>query len=179
MRPRVVGVSLAVATALVVIENVAYLRSCSPQTGLPAKDEADPPPEADEARARGALAAVCDETLRAYLAALPSLDHARSSFLTRAEAEAFASIEPSPEDARRLVLAGTLVSANRRVAWIDGIATSEGDLVGGLELIRIEPRSVVLRNGADELRIELREPAGSAALPAEVDPLPSREDAIP
>ena len=51
------------------------------------------------------------------------------------------------------------MNAERRVAWLDGIATSEGGWVADHELLRIEPGSVVLRKGAEELRIELRKPA--------------------
>lgn len=95
---------------------------------------------------------------------LPSVEHprlvawlreqpgpGRSPFLTRAEAERLgeSSTLGLPQ------LSATLWSAARRVAWINGLPRSEGDLVGEHVVERIEPKAVVLRRGADLVRLEM------------------------
>jgi hypothetical protein len=157
---RRVAIVLVVAAVAVAIENFILLRPDSP-SGPPAEADADPNAEPTEAAASGVIAAVCADTLRGYLAALPHPERARSAFLTRAEAEALSStgLATDAGGPRPLVLEGTLVNLERSVAWLDGIAAIVGSWVGDHELIRIEPRFVVLRKGEEELHIELRQPA--------------------
>jgi hypothetical protein len=154
---RRVSVLLSAAAAAVVLENVLYFRTSSPPAAAP--DEVQAEPAAETEGEPGAVARVCEEALRAYLAALPGPE-LRSAFLTRAEAAALAAsgLPSEPQPHGRPTLAGTLLGAGRRVAWVDGIAASEGDAVAGFELERIEPRAVVLRSGAERLRLELAAP---------------------
>ena len=156
-----VAVFLAVSSVAVAIENVVYLRASSPSLVDPSDALAESPADADGAAVPGAIGVVCADALGRFLAALPDLERARSSFLTRAEDLALAATRPLEDEAglQSLVLEGTLVNAERRIAWFDGIAASEGDWVGDHTVLRIEPRSVVVRKGADQLRIDLREPA--------------------
>ena len=171
---RRVAVALAVAAAAVVLENVLYMRSSAPPAGPVTDAEAALATDAGEGQSgpAEALGAVSEAAIRDYLAALPAPERARNPFLTRAEADALAESGSSSGAADGPRLAGTLISAGRRVAWLDGIATSEGDFVGALELVRIEARSVVLSNGTDELRIDVRAPAEAAVPALDDEPLP-------
>jgi hypothetical protein len=56
---------------------------------------------------------------------------------------------------RRIVLTGILVSENRRIAVIDNQLYRVGDHVNGNEIIRIDPRSIRIRRGAEEVLIAL------------------------
>lgn len=56
---------------------------------------------------------------------------------------------------RRLRLSGVLVSTTRRIAVINGSLYREGDEVQGARITRIEPESVRLRRGDEELVVPL------------------------
>ncbi len=157
---RRVAAMLAVAAVAVVIQNVVYFSGSTPQPGDPEELLAGDSSETTRAAAPTGLADVCADALADFLASLPDLEQARSSFLTRAEALALAA-SGTPNDAsgiRVLRLEGTLVNPQRRIAWLDGIVAGEGGWVGDHEVLRIESRSVVVKKGADELRIDLRKP---------------------
>lgn len=152
-----VPVFLAVAAVAVLLENVLYVQLSSPAAPSAAEAESE---DVEPVMGVDSPRAICADALRGYLAALPDLESTRSAFLTRAEAEALLS-SGTPAHAggeRFLVLDGTLVNGERRVAWLDGIAVSEGDWLGDHELIQIEPRFVLLRKGIDQIRVELRPP---------------------
>jgi len=116
-------------------------------SGLPDAPKAAEEPEEEEERAVAAATGVEELAPQAVAAWLASQGgHERSPFLT--EAEAF---EHEPQDVLAagesgpaLQLSGTLWSAGRRVAWINGRPRSEGDWVGQNQLVRIESRRVVL-----------------------------------
>jgi hypothetical protein len=58
-------------------------------------------------------------------------------------------------DARGPKLTGIFISANRRVAVIDGELYREGDEIGGLKIDRILADSVSLRRGNEAIAIRL------------------------
>jgi hypothetical protein len=116
--------------------------------------------DGDEARAPTPV----DPLLLAeWLGAQPSMP--RSPFLTRAEAEELGEFNAFALPA----LTATLWSPLRRVAWMNGRPLSEGDLVAGHALERIEPRQVVLRRGDVVVRVPIGRPADSAAEGLDVD----------
>ncbi len=162
MNRRVV-VFLAIAAVAVAIQNFVFFSASSPPV-VPGEADGEPAAEANAAAAPVAMGPVCADALSAFLAALPDLERARNSFLTRAEAMALADAAPA-EGLESLVLDGTLVNAERRVAWLDGIPTSEGGWVGDHELLRVEPGAVLLKKGDAQLRIELRKPAKEVLQP--------------
>jgi len=162
MNNRKLGIALAVAAAVVVLENVLLWEPAAAPPAPGEEGESTVASEADGASAE--LADVNAADVRAYLASLPNPERARSPFLTRAEADSLAVADPGASGPV-LTLAGTLFSAQRRVAWLDGAPAVEGDFVAGRELLRIEQRSVVLADGGAELRIFVQpsaEPIDSA-----------------
>jgi hypothetical protein len=60
-------------------------------------------------------------------------------------------------------LTGVFISANRRVAVIDGELYREGDEVRGLKIIAIEPNSVSLRRGNEAVAVHLSTEGNQAA----------------
>ena len=58
--------------------------------------------------------------------------------------------------ARRYVLTGVLMSAQRRVAILDGLPCMEGDRVDGAEVIAIETKQVRLRVAGKEIVVHLK-----------------------
>lgn len=56
---------------------------------------------------------------------------------------------------RRLELSAILVSSQRRIAVINGRFYREGDVVDGAEVLRIDPESVQLRRGNENLEVRL------------------------
>jgi len=70
---------------------------------------------------------------------------------------------------RRLQLTAVLISTTRRIAVINGSLYREGDEVAGARITRIEPGSVRLRRGGEDLVVPLiRE--GARASNQEGDP---------
>lgn len=57
--------------------------------------------------------------------------------------------------ARGFALSAVLISDSRRIAVINGDLRREGDEIDGARLIRIEPFSVRLRRGGEELVVPL------------------------
>jgi hypothetical protein len=171
MNQKRVGVALAIAAAAVVLENVLYWQSGAPPPAVS-------PEQAEALAAPEPLGDVDAARVRAYLAGLPNPERARSPFLTRAEADSLAVADPGASGPV-LTLAGTLFGPERRVAWLDGAPLVEGDFVGGREVLRIEPRSVVLDDGGAELRVFVQERSGSASAVADAELLQTLEEETP
>jgi len=60
-------------------------------------------------------------------------------------------------------LTGVFISANRRVAVIDGELYREGEEVRGLKIVAIEPTSVSLRRGNEAVAVHLSTEGNQAA----------------
>lgn len=88
---------------------------------------------------------------------------ARSPFLTADEWARLAPGVSGPATGAGTtpVLAGTLWSPTRRVAWIGDTPRSEGDTVGAYRIEVIEPRAAVLRAGRRTVRLELKQAAAA------------------
>jgi hypothetical protein len=56
---------------------------------------------------------------------------------------------------RRLELTAVLISSQRRIAVINGKFYREGEHVDGAQITRIEPESVGLRRGSEEMEVRL------------------------
>lgn len=74
-----------------------------------------------------------------------------------APASPAASNDPA---ARPFKLTGVLVAATRRVAVINGTLYREGDTVNGARIVRIDPASVQLRRGSENLSLQLQRRPG-------------------
>jgi hypothetical protein len=178
MNQKRVGVALAIAAAAVVLENVLYWQSGAPPAAV-SPEQAEAVAATSEASAEPEpLGDVDAARVRAYLAGLPNPERARSPFLTRAEADSLAVADPGASGPV-LTLAGTLFGPERRVAWLDGAPLVEGDFVGGREVLRIEPRSVVLDDGGAELRVFVQEPSDSASAVTDAELLQTLEEETP
>lgn len=57
--------------------------------------------------------------------------------------------------ARPFTLTGVLIAATRRIAVINGSLYREGDTIDGARVVRIEPSSVQLRRGSEDLLLQL------------------------
>lgn len=155
MQRRWLAPLLAVAAIGVVVENIVFFSSNSPL--LVASEDGDEEVADDEgaSTARAGLPPVGADAIVAHARALPNADYARNPFLTRDEANATAGAGSDRARSGPPSLDGTLVGASRRVAWLDGVAMSEGDVLRGYRLIAIEPDAVVLRSSAREMRVAL------------------------
>jgi len=96
---------------------------------------------------RGPLDAVSREEVRAYLAGLSPEE--RNPFGTSGEGG------PAPSGTSGPQLSGTLWSAGRRVAWIDGAPHSEGERVGEHDLLRIDRERVLLGRGEERIELDV------------------------
>ena len=74
----------------------------------------------------------------------------------------YAPASPTNDEraARPFTLTGVLVSATRRVAVINGALYREGDTVNGARIVRIDPASVQMRRGNENLSLQLHRRAG-------------------
>lgn len=169
MNPRIVAPLLAVAAAAVTVQNAIFFGAqpdaASPEVAALAGGATAAPEAPQEPGAPEAPPPVSAEALSQWLAELRSAHPARSPFLTRDEAErlvARAAPQAEPREvAARPVLNGTLWSAGRRIAWIDGIPRAEGDDLGGRTVVRIEPGRVLLGGDAGDLVLEGTAAGGS------------------
>jgi hypothetical protein len=62
----------------------------------------------------------------------------------------------APLTADSLHLTGVLVSSSRRIAVIDGKFYRVGDRVNGEEIMRIEPGSIQIRRGSEQVLVRVR-----------------------
>jgi MSHA biogenesis protein MshK len=62
----------------------------------------------------------------------------------------------APQAVESLRLTGVLVSESRRIAVINGKFYRVGDRVNGDQIIRIEPGSIQLRRGNEQVRISVQ-----------------------
>jgi hypothetical protein len=62
----------------------------------------------------------------------------------------------------RFKLTAVLLSPTRRVAIVNGKALQEGQRIGGLEVVKIDSRSVLLREGNKEFVVQLGDARVSA-----------------
>jgi len=162
----------------VLLENLIYFQGSEPPPAVSSEDAAALAVQSEASGEPATLADVGAAQVRAYLAGLPNPERARSPFLTRAEADSLAVADPGASGPV-LTLAGTLFSAERRVAWLDGAPAVEGDLVAGRELLRIEQRSVVLEDGGAELRIFVQTPPEPIDIAADAELLKTLEEETP
>jgi MSHA biogenesis protein MshK len=63
----------------------------------------------------------------------------------------------------RFRLTSVLISPSRRIAVINGKSYREGETVGGAALIRVDAKSIALRDGSLEIVVPLGEPQPRAA----------------
>ena len=175
MQRRFVAPLLVVAAIAVAVENVVYFSSGDAPVAS-SDDARDDDALADDGESAAAddagtasLPPVAAAAVVAHASALPSPELARNPFLTRDEADAVSAVSGVRVHRGPPSLDGTLVGRSRRVAWLDGIAMSEGDVLRGYQLLRIEADYVVLRTAARELRLALGASAdgdGALAAPA-------------
>jgi hypothetical protein len=64
-------------------------------------------------------------------------------------------IEPPPQEARP-VLSGTFYAEQNPVAIINGFSLKEGETVGAYRVVKILPRSVILKSSAGEIELRLQ-----------------------
>jgi len=178
MNHKKAGIALAIAAAAVVLENVLYWQGGAPPAVASPEEEAALALESGASEGPAAAADVDAAQVRAYLASLPNPERARSPFLTRAEADSLAVADPGASGPV-LTLVGTLFGAERRVAWLDGAPRVEGDFVAGREVLRIEPRSVVLDAGGAELRVFVRAPPEPVGAAGDAELLKTLEEETP
>ena len=91
-------------------------------------------------------------------AAEPAMHDPTQPFRAAAGGEAAASAGPQP----RFKVTAVFVSPTRRVAIVNGHALQEGERIGGAEVVKIDGRSVQLREGNREFVVELGEARASA-----------------
>jgi hypothetical protein len=85
----------------------------------------------------------------------------RNPFLTPAEEAALlrgAGFQEVPVGFAPRVVQAILVSAERRIAMIDGHVVAEGDLIGEERVVEIRPRAVVLGRGSRIRTVEMQVP---------------------
>jgi hypothetical protein len=150
MNRRVLAGLLAVAAALVMVENWIYLRGTSgigrplrPSVDLEIESAlaAEEPPRGERTPSTAPPHPISAEELAAVVA---QLERERSPFLL----EELREISVQPRTVALPRLAGTLVGSDRRVAWMDGRPRTEGESYGEFVVSRIERDRVVLaRNG--------------------------------
>ena len=87
----------------------------------------------------------------AALAADPSVVHDPMRPFDFVSAGASAAVPGAP----RYDLTAIVISPTRRIAVLNGKSRAEGDRVDGAEIVRIDPHSVALRKGSEELVIHL------------------------
>lgn len=61
---------------------------------------------------------------------------------------------------RPFTLTGVLVAATRRIAVINGALYREGDTINGASIVRIDPDSVQLRRGSENVLLQLQGRSG-------------------
>lgn len=129
---------LVIAALGVGVQNYVFF------SGLPdaPKPVAEPEEEGRPVAVAAGVEELAPQAVAAWLVGYEG--HERSPFLTEAEALEERAPLSSGGSGPSLELSGTLWSAGRRVAWINGRPRSEGDWVGQNQLVRIEPRRVVL-----------------------------------
>lgn len=66
----------------------------------------------------------------------------------------------TPQSSDSLHLTGVLVSSSRRIAVIDGKFYRVGDRINGEEIIRIEPGSIQIRRGSEQVLVRVRNANG-------------------
>jgi len=71
--------------------------------------------------------------------------------------EAIRTVEGGNVIAEEFVLTAVLVSERRRIAVINGGIYQEGDLVNGELISRIDPGSILIRRGNEDIRVMLRQ----------------------
>jgi hypothetical protein len=64
-------------------------------------------------------------------------------------------IEPPPQEALP-VLSGTFYAEQNPVAIINGFSLKEGETVGAYRVVKILPRSVILKSSAGEIELRLQ-----------------------
>jgi hypothetical protein len=69
---------------------------------------------------------------------------------------------PGSVGAPRFALTAVLISPTRRVAIVNGKPYERGEIVGGAEIVRIEPDAVHLREHGNELVVPLGHAAAAA-----------------
>lgn len=89
-------------------------------------------------------------------AAEPQLDDPMRPYITPPRA---ANVQDA---ARPFTLTGVLIAATRRVAVINGSLYREGDTINGARIVRIDPGSVRLQRGAENLIVQLAQRPRSA-----------------
>lgn len=153
MNRRIVIPLLAVATLVIAIENWLYFSG--PDLEAVAHDEEiSDPASADEAfEASGTPEAGVPappllgvSTLASLLA---SFDALRSPFMPAGEESVEGFGIPN--------LAGLLIGAERRIAWLGDHARSEGELYDGFTVARIDPTRVVLEREGRRFSLWLNE----------------------
>lgn len=106
-----------------------------------------------------ALALACFLLLAgAVHAAEPAMHDPTQPFRAAAAGEAAPPSGPQP----RFKLTAVLVSPTRRVAIVNGKALQEGQQIGGAEVVKIDGRSVQLREGNREFVVQLGDARVSA-----------------
>lgn len=99
-----------------------------------------------------ALALACLVLIaRCASAAEPALHDPTEPFRPAPGGSGGASAAPQP----RFKLTAVLISPTRRVAIVNGKPLQEGQRVAGAELVKIDPRSVQLRDGNRDFVVQL------------------------
>ena len=124
---------LLVAAAAVTVQNVIFFTSGPDDSAEWSDDEDEADGDESDDGAVSPLASIASAEIVEYVAALPNPELARNPFLTRIEVDELSAGIVVGETTPPL-LDGTLYSAARRVAWLDGTPLSEGDRVRGFEL---------------------------------------------
>ena len=162
---------LVAAAVAVTVQNFLFFMGGATPTGTqqPDYDLLTGEAAGSDDNGQALLGSVSAEDAYLFVSRLENPDRARNPFLTRLEYDALLGLgatDPQGIGGGRPILEGTLYSAQRRVAWLDGSPYSEGDLVHGFELVRIEPNAVELRSATHNVRIEID---AVPAAPAEDD----------
>ena len=168
---------LLVAAAAVTVQNVIFFTSGPDDSAEWSDDEDEADGDESDDGAVSPLASIASAEIVEYVAALPNPELARNPFLTRIEVDELSAGIVVGETTPPL-LDGTLYSAARRVAWLDGTPLSEGDRVRGFELVRIDPDAVLLRSSTRDVLVEVTgPPAAPAAATPSSNRVPSRPSA--
>ncbi len=153
MNLRVVVPILAVAVVAVGYQNWRFFRENALSPAVAYFDEGDGGEPYDEDVSDGEMRAVLPENLDRYLAGLGVVD--RNPFgMVAVDAPL-----PGVVDANQaLILDGTLVGRERRIAWLDGVSRTEGSPIGGYRISAIGPAWIDLEApGIPTFRVELGE----------------------
>ena len=152
MRLRIVAPLLVAAAIAIGIENWLFFSGSAGPTPVAASDDASEPAESDPAPGDPSEARVPPPPgvrVSALASLLESFDALRSPFLPTSAGSRDGLGIPA--------LAGLLIGAERRIAWLGSHARSEGELYDGFVVARIEPARVVLERDGRRFSVWLNE----------------------